>query len=152
MEQPKLKDLSIKKLLKEVGKYSLGDGYCVNQYDDYKELVSRIKDLNKENKRLKQELASSEFYASYLEIILNPETINGPMNPNTPLTGKPVAYFKCAKKNKPEKEGYYGVIISNGDRITFDYAYWSGEDWMRIGTVIAFTETDLGKIIKQLKK
>lgn len=163
------KEPTIKDYLKEVGENSIitldEPPVKVKDTPEYRGLKKVIKQLRKENKRLKKEIKYWPFGAgkNYKPGCQREPKFALPMfkfdGENLLFTASkteifnPVAEFKCAKTNKPSKEGIYLCIVSVGRLIekpkygfsTIYYStYWGGSN------VYAFTETSPEQILKAL--
>lgn len=133
----------IKELLKRVGRLQT-DNIPISHLLEYSDLEKGINILKKENKILKRQCQ--------IQTEGSIKIFDAAISSLERISKIPVAYLKCAKKNKPEKVGDYGVIISNGVNVIFDRAYWTENRWRTISEVLAFTETNPQHIVDALNK
>lgn len=161
MEQ---KHIRTKKLIKQLGNIETNLFSKVNELFEFNEIVKRLKSLRKEIKWLKKQLGEMAkrdvkeiwhqvpfFGTAGIQTTPGLENVEQSIRKVFDLP-KPVAEFKCAKTNKPTKNGSYPCIrqVPNG---TPDWAicsyingFWDNKH------VIAFTETDPGEIVSCLNK
>ncbi len=124
------------KEIKIIGKTKLAD------IDSFIQLKQAVKSIRKENNRLEDQ---NKYIVDILCMVASRQM---PIFNNSPI-----AEFKCAKTNKPERIGSYPCIVM-GNKPYFSIATWYDDKWVfHSGSeVIAFTETDPGEIINALNK
>lgn len=152
------KEPTIKELLKAIEKLKLhekdGLGSDIHMEDlvIFGNLKKGIKQLRKENKRLKKELVFTKINSGIGQACFDIATKQRDLLRKELETPNPVAEFKCAKTNKPSEPGWYIVLSQRPVGIGYAVLHFTNS-WSLCYNdqeILAFTETSPEQILKVL--